>query len=160
MAVAVRRCVLLVVALSLLALPVQAELYTVQLENGNSFESRYRPQAASWDDSQILLLTDVGNWIALPRAEISGMTVDTEVKGFGLVIDTTTVALGIAPNDLPTEEATAADPQLQLLQYLQQQAERPPYSVEQFVEPTEAGGIPVWMTNTVTPPLGGEPPQR
>ncbi len=146
------------------ALPAAADTYTVTLQNGGTFESRYKPQPAPWDAGKLLLLTDVGNWISLPRAQVKGVASMTEVQGFGRVIDTTTVDLGWGPNDRSEGgEEQALSPQDRLLQLLERQGrERRDYSVRQFVEPDQAGGIPLWFTDRTTPPLGGvqlvEPP--
>lgn len=130
------------VALALIALPALAETYTVQLSNGTHFETRYQPKVASWDESMVLVLTDVGNWIAIDQADIVSVDVATEQDGFGKVIDTLTVSLGWAPNDAPAEDPEAAlDPMSRLLNFLQaEEANRPDYSVQQFVEPGQAGG--------------------
>ncbi len=136
------RCTIVASALLLMAFPALAELYTVELANGTSFESRYRPKEVAWDETKILLLTDVGNWIALERSDIVRVTTDTEEQGFGKVIDVHTIALGWAPNDAPVENPEdALDPTSRLLNYLQaQQDNQPDYTVDQFVEPGEAGG--------------------
>lgn len=158
-------------ALVLVALPAAAEMYTVALTNGGSFDTRYRPEVATWDDGLLTIMTDVGNWIAIPRQEVVAITAETEVRGFGTVISTNTIALGWAPNDapVPADEASA-DPRDRLLQLLERQLQpEPDYSIQQFVDPSDAGGIPVWMTRSNTPPLSGgsndalsagEPPQK
>ncbi len=129
-------------ALALVALPASAEIYTIKLSNGTEFDSRQEPKEVDWDDSIVMVLTDVGNWIALDKADIVGVEVDTENRGFGMVIDVHTVALGWAPNDQPAEDPDAAlDPMSRLLDFLSaEQANRPDYSVDQFVEPGQAGG--------------------
>ena len=152
-------------ALLLVAFPALSETYTVELSNGTSFESRYRPIQAAWDESKVMLLTDVGNWIAVERADIVAVEVGTESKGFGKVIDIHTIALGWAPNDAPTGDADAAlDPTTRLLNFLQDQsANRPDYNVQQFVDPSDAGrnhgGLPVGgytgLGDTAFPTRGG-----
>jgi hypothetical protein len=142
-----RITVALSLTLALAALPAAAELYTITLANGTEFESRQQPIEVDWDDSLVLVLTDVGNWIAIEKADVVGVEVDTETKGFGKVIDVHTIALGWAPNDQPADDPEAAlDPTTRLLNYLQaQDQDRPDYSVDQFVDPSEAGlgGLPV-----------------
>ena len=128
--------------------PAIAEVYTVKLNNGLSINSRYRPHEAAWDKGQVMLLTEFGNWITLKKANIENVLVDTESKGYGTVIDTNTISLGWAPNDLDEAgaEQESSDPTTRLLNYLQtseQPAEN--YSVEQFVEPGAASGIPLSM---------------
>ena len=132
-----------------------AEIFTVKLKNGNWFQSRYQPQTAGWDTSKIMVLTEVGNWIALPADEIADITSETENRGFGVVLDTTTIVLGWAPNDA-VDQDEEIDPQTELLRLLEARTRpQPSYSVEQFAEPSQTGGIPIWMTGVTTPPLGG-----
>ena len=133
-------------AVVLVALPVAAETFTLKLKNGNSFETRYRPQVASWDPDMVMMLTDHGHWIALPRQDIEEVISDFEARGFGKIINTTTIDLGIAPNDLPTPDEQQAPSALEQLQSILQQDQRS-YDVQQFVSPNEAGrtggGLPV-----------------
>src|SRR3990167_5725808 len=51
------------VALILVAGSAAAEIFTVTLHNGNTFETRYQPQEASWDPSWVLLMAENGNQI-------------------------------------------------------------------------------------------------
>ena len=153
------------VALLLIALvaasPLAADVFTVKLANGKSFKSRYQPIESPRAEGKIQFLTDTGNWIALSKDNVISVESDTESRGFGKVIDTQTIALGWDPTGATTETATeeGQDPTAQLLNYLiqqdQQSSAREPYSTQQFVDPSEAGGIPMWMTNTTTPPMGG-----
>lgn len=147
---------LVVFAALLLAVPATAEIYTVTLSNGTEFETRYRPKEASWDQSKVMVLTDVGNWIALDKGDIVSVISETENEGFGKVIDRSTIVLGWSANDAPTEDPEASlDPMARLFNYLSaQDANRPDYSVPQFVEPGEAGqgGLPV---SGLTPPPTG-----
>jgi hypothetical protein len=137
---------LLVLVVVLVALPAMAETFTVKLKNGNSFETRYRPQEASWDPDMVMMLTDHGHWIALPRAEVDEVVSDFEERGFGKIIDTTTIDLGIAPNDLPTPDQAQTPSALEQLQSILQQQQRS-YDIQQFVSPGQAGrtggGLPV-----------------
>ena len=87
----------------LAALPGAAEIYTVTLTNGSLFESRYQPRQAAWDEGMMELATETGLWIAMPKSLVQSVTAMSETKGFGRVIDTTTIDLGFAPNDLPEE---------------------------------------------------------
>jgi hypothetical protein len=125
---------------ALAAAPVAAEVYTVTLTNGSTFESRYQPRQASWDATVIELLTETGNWIAMPKTLVSEVVAASESKGFGRVIDTTTIDLGFAPNDLPQETAGQAT-QLTPLE----QAFNRNYDIQQFAEPNAVGGgLPVF----------------
>lgn len=157
----IRRSLACVAALVLLsALPATAVVFTIHLKNGNSFETRYRPQIASWDENTVLMITNVGNRIALMKSDVEEITADTQLQGYGTVIDTTTIALGLAPNDLPLPEE-ATDTQTRLLNYIDQMANQPRtnYSVQQFVSVENAGatgGLPAW---DLTPGTVAQPPR-
>jgi hypothetical protein len=144
-----------VVALLAAVAPAMAETYHVKTVAGDEFLTRYQPEEASWDNGQILFLTEVGNWIALPKDDVAGITTETENKGYGRVIDTTTIALGRSPNDAATPEEEAAQKQdspMDALRSLLSQ-QQPSYSVQQFVEPSEAGGgLPVSFGFGYSPP--------
>jgi len=140
------------VALCALGAPLGAEIFHVELVDGNVFDTRYQPEEASWDSTLVLMLSDTGNWIAVPKSEIAGITTETETKGFGKVIDTTTVLLGWAANDAPLPEDEAQFAAVERMQQLFEQQQRgQDYTVEQFVEPGEAGrgGLPAYGA---TPP--------
>lgn len=137
-----------------------AASYIVTLHSGDVFESRYQPATANFDDGMILLLTEYGNWIALDKADVAGVTTDVESRGFGTVIDTKTVSLGILPNDAVDPDEQEPPSQAEVLQQLllQQQQNQPDYTVDQFVEPGSAGvgGLPVGAaTNPASPVLIG-----
>jgi len=162
-----RRRTLVVVALAAaVTLPAAADVFTVELVSGASLATRYKPIEDPGDASKVLLLTDQGNWIALRKDTIADVTSETELKGFGLVIDSQTVFLGVSANDLERAGVEGPlDPTAQLLQMLQGQQQAEPYSVPQFVNSEEAGGIPVQFLQQTTPPLGGydrfsTPPRR
>lgn len=157
--------VALAAAALMLAAPfAAAETYTVQLLDGGTFLSRYQPQEAGWDTDQLLLLTEYGNWIAVAKADVQGITTETENKGYGRVIDTTTISLGLKVNDMPVarDPSTLSDTE-RLINFLQDQdygSGGADYSVDQFVEPGLAGqgGIPA--TGLITTPggsVGGTP---
>ncbi len=151
-------------ALTLLAvLPAAAEYHTIKLKNGNEFDSLYRPQLAAEGGDKVLVATETGNWIALPIAAIESVVSHIEARGFGKVINTTTILIGTAPNDaeVPGEETEAQDPATRLLNYLESQQspqQAPPFNVQQFAEPNTGGGIPLGFTTTTTPPLAGAGP--
>lgn len=128
----------------LLPIAATAAAFTVTLDNGNTMISRYQPKLSMPDETKVMFLTDTGNWISLPRERVVGVTSETELRGFGRVINTTTIALGFAPNEgNPADEAGAAtDPTTQLLRYLTQRdsaAQQQDYSVDQFVDTENAG---------------------
>ncbi|HEX2162453.1 MAG TPA: hypothetical protein VHM02_00750 [Thermoanaerobaculia bacterium] len=130
------------------AAPAAAD-WIVVLDNGSELVSRYQPEEASWDSSVVLVMTAEGNMIGLSRDEIASVTSDIESRGFGTVIDDKTIALGWAPNDqpVPEEGGEAASPELALLQQMLAlqaaqavAAQTPGVSVQQFVDPSAAGG--------------------
>jgi hypothetical protein len=126
------------VAFVLVAGTAVAESYTVQLASGATLLTRHRPQEASWDRNMILVLTDVGNWIAVERGEIASIVSDLHNRGFAKRIDATTVVLGWSANDY--DETTAA---------ANAQSFGPPersYDQQQFVDPEDvSGGFPAYM---------------
>ena len=155
-------------ALSLLAAPAGAEIYRVTLNNGQTFDTNYQPQEASWDASMVLLLSDVGNWIGVSKADIQQVEPVNETGSFGVQIAVNTYELGISANDAEAAAEAAlaaggapgapgaapaaggADARAQMLQLMlqqqqlenqQRQAEQR-YSVQQFVEPNQTQGIP------------------
>lgn len=124
-----------------------AATFTVMLDNGTSILTRYQPRLSMPDEANVMLLTEVGNWISIPREHVVDVTTDIESRGFGRVIDTTTIELGFAPNELEmTDGDTPTDPAARLLEYMTQRDSQPAqdYSVSQFVdtESAGAGGFP------------------
>lgn len=143
--------------LSLLALacavPAGAEIFFVTLNNGSTIETAYQPQAASWDPSMVLLLTDQGNWIGLPQADIKEVRSESQIAGYGRAIDDNTFELGFAPNDATDPNAKPADPAETRAQMLEQMVMRQQeeldrrateenFTVQQFVDPEDLQGIP------------------
>ena len=144
-----RRPVFTIAALMfLIVVPAMSAVYTIHLKNGNSFESRYKPRVAGWDENKIMVTTDVGNKITLHRDDVVDIVTDFETQGYGTVLDTTTIVLGFAPNDAPVPGDETVDPGVEMLRALQQRGARPNYSVEQFVEPSVQ--IPIDETQVVT----------
>jgi|CXWL01.1.fsa_nt_gi hypothetical protein len=132
-----RRQLGLVVACTLLAaLPASAEIYTVMLKSGNSFDSRYPPRVAAYDANKVLVFTEWGNWMAVDRNDVSEVTTQTATMGYGTVLDTTTISLGTMAND-KAEEGQGAPPT---------PAADKPYSIDQFVEPGKTQGLPLSYT--------------
>lgn len=135
-------------ALALLALPAGAEIYTITLTNGSVIETAQQPQEASWDSNLVLFLSEVGNWAGVSKAEIESVLSESQRKGYGIRINDTTVAIGWAPNDLPTEEEAAqgrdgVDRAAQALDRMAAQAEQDrQYTINQFVEPEQSQGMP------------------
>lgn len=133
--------------LALLAVPAGAEIYTITLTNGTVVETAQQPQEATWDSNLVLFLSDVGNWIGVSKAEIESVRSESQRKGYGIRISDSTIAIGWAPNDLPTEEeaqgGTGADRVGQALDRIvgMQEQDRQ-YSIDQFVEPESTQGMP------------------
>ena len=137
---------IVVVAMIFAAVPSMAEVFTIHMKNGNSFETRYQPRLAAWDESKVVFLTDLGNRITLYKEDIAEISAETEIKGYGTMIDTTTIVLGWAPNDAPLPGEQTVDPAQEWMNFLEQQTQQRDFSVDQFVEPSEAGqgGLPSW----------------
>ena len=98
------RIVALGLALAMVAGSAGAALFTITLTNGTSFETRYRPVQAEWDDNQVMIMTDAGNWIALQKNEIADVESRAEISGYGFQLNTTTLFLGWSPNDVVDDE--------------------------------------------------------
>lgn len=157
-------------AFALLAAPAAADVFQVTLSNGTTVETVYQPQEASWDSSMVLLLTEVGNWIGVRKAEIESVQNVTQRGGFGVRINATTVAIGWSANDAEDPNAVAAGGQpgselearfQQAIQNLNQAIEnvqsqqdaQQSYTMDQFVEPGETQGIPGGLISPYgTPP--------
>src|SRR6185503_19525114 len=121
------------------------------------------PKQATWGPAMVTFVDETGTEISLPQALVSDVTAQSEVKGYGRVIDTTTVDLGYMPNDL--------DQSQQLMQQQAQQAALFGQSFggntgtqgPAFLEPGEpgaAGGIPFGFTgigNAFNTPTGFVP---
>ena len=144
------RCLssLLAAASLLCALPAAAEVYTIRLTNGSAFESRYQPKQAAWDATLVTFVDETGTEIALPQAVVADVVAQSEQKGYGRVLNTTTVDLGFMPNDLDQSQQVMAryaamNPESQLT--LGSNAGG------QFIEPNAIGvGIPVGFNATST----------
>ncbi|REJ83903.1 MAG: hypothetical protein DWQ36_19295 [Acidobacteria bacterium] len=137
--------------------------YIVNLKNGSTIISKYRPVTADFDETLMLMMTESGNTIAIEKAAIDTIVSDLENRGFGTVINTTTVVVGRSAND------AAVDDEAQILQELSA------YSAINNIlnigsgfdaslgsaafgaapaEAAPAGSIPVSFISTTTPPIG------
>ncbi|HEX3555046.1 MAG TPA: hypothetical protein VIA62_17610 [Thermoanaerobaculia bacterium] len=138
----------LVLAFALLAAPATAEVFHVTLTNGTTVDSSVQPQQASWDPNMVMLLTEVGNWVGFPKAEVASIKAEDPTAGFGVRISSTAIALGQFSNDLPEagKGSTQDDLNNRYLslanKMLEQQERQQHYSVQQFVEPGQTQGIP------------------
>ncbi|MBZ0111296.1 MAG: hypothetical protein K8J08_02435 [Thermoanaerobaculia bacterium] len=132
--------------LTLLAGSATAETYTITMTNGTTFQSRYDPVEAPWDENKILFLNEYGTHMTLIKDDIESVTAASETNGFGRVIDSTTIDLGILLVDVPKpEEQDSQETQREnFASYLDAANAR--YSVDQFVDPSQAGagGLPAW----------------
>ena len=133
----VLRITVLTVLMVAAAATAHAEYFTVTLTNGTSFQTRYRPVPAEWDDNVVMINTDRGNWIGLYADEVADVTSHAESTGFGYQLDTTTLFVGWAP-ELEPEEGEEGEEGLDL------QAMFPDEDtsgvLEQFVDIPGAGG--------------------
>ena len=145
---------LLVFALCVVpAVPASAEVFHVTLTNGSVIDTAYQPQQASWDPGMVLLMTDTGNWVGFPKDEIDNIRAEDPAQGFGVRISDKTIALGLAPNDLPlpTENGAqqANDRYFELVERALAAAEkRQNYSIQQGVSTEQTQGIPVGFGNS------------
>lgn len=120
------------------AVTAHAEYFTVTLTNGTSFQTRYRPVPAEWDDNVVMINTDRGNWIGLYADEVADVTSHAESTGFGYQLDTTTLFVGWAP-ELEPEEGEGEEGGLNLEEMFPEEA--PSGVLEQFVDiPGAEGG--------------------
>ena len=81
---------------ALISVPASAAVFKIELTNGETLETRYRPRQSTQDENKILLITKHGNWISLPKDVIESVSSDFESKGYGTVLSTTTIVLGFA----------------------------------------------------------------
>jgi hypothetical protein len=135
------RALVPVLALALLAaLPAAAEVYSINLSNGTTFQTRYQPKQAAWDPSVLTFVDETGLEVALPRAMVSSVTALSETKGFGKLNNTTTIDLGFAPNDLPEQQRQAQAAQQAMNGGFFDRS----FTQQQFVDPSQTSGIPVY----------------
>jgi hypothetical protein len=142
------RAWLLVLAFVLLAMPAMAEVFHVTLANGTTVDSSVQPQQASWDPNMVMLMTEVGNWVAFPKEEIADIKIVDPTAGFGIRISSTAIALGRFSNDLP-DTAKGNTPEDINNRYLslatkalELQEQQQHYSIQQGVSTEQTQGIP------------------
>jgi hypothetical protein len=90
--------------LAVASAPAGAQAYRVTLKNGNTFLAKYAPEEASYDSTKVVIFTDVGNRIALAKDDVEDVSIDIEHRGFGKVVDDTTIVVGWSANDAPGGE--------------------------------------------------------
>ncbi len=118
-----------------------AGTFTVTLTNGATFATRYRPVEAEWDDSIVLIHTDLGNPIALRKDELADVTSSVETSGFGYQVNTTTLFVGWSPLDAAEEEGGEGSGRRDEGRFAEPAPPAmPTFTVEQFVNPNSAGG--------------------
>jgi hypothetical protein len=151
---------------SVTAIPATAEVFHVQLKNGGIIDTLKQPEQSSWDAGVVLLLTEYGNWIGLDQKDIEVVTAESSTSGFGIPINTTTIAIGWAPNDAVDPNAPAADgskagtssPAAQQsaaaleAMYKQQEAQSH-YTIQQGVSTEQTQGIPSAFVSPSTTPI-------
>jgi len=138
--------------------PVSAALFTVTLANGTTFASRYQPRDAEFDSQKIVFLDEMGLLVSLPKSDVVSVESDMDQKGFGHMLDDTTMAFGWAPNDRgevdPNEAIASSD-------VGSGEAAEPIYNVNEtpamplyITIPNEVGPAPVAAPAPVVPPPG------
>ena len=151
-------CIVLLVAgfVSLAASSASAEAYRITLNNGNEFVSMYPPVPAPFDDSMKMVMTSVGNVIAIAESDIASVELDEEVKGYGRRINTATIEVGWAANDAMTPEQlqAAADAAAQSGQQFAP-VRQPVFNSPLVGEPNSGGGIPLSFANSGSIPMSG-----
>lgn len=95
----------------LIASSVSAVVFTVTLTNGTTFETRYRPSVADWDENYVMLRTDMGNWISLAKSDVADVSTAAEATGFGFQVDSSTLYVGFTPGDITVEGEEGAEGQ-------------------------------------------------
>ena len=146
----------LAVLVAMPATPANAEVYHVKLHNGSVIDTAYQPVQCTWDPNMVLIMTDVGNWIGLDQKAIESVESETQVRGFGVAINTSTIAIGWAPNDAadPSTLTPPSATDLAIQKLLQDQQQRANYSVQQGVSSEQTQGIPSGLAG-----YGGIPTQ-
>lgn len=146
--------------LALVAGPAMATIYTITLKNGTVFESRYRPAEADWDETQLVFLTDWGNWMSIAKDDVDSILSEIEGRGFGTQIDTTTIAFGWDPGLSEEEtdrllgegeegeggsegEKAMTEAFQDMANTIERSRQVPDFSIDQFVEPDESMGQPM-----------------
>ena len=129
-----------------LATVAGAGTYTVTMKNGTTFETRYKPVDADWDDRIIMINSDRGNWIALLKDDVADVTSSVEASGFGYQVNTTTVFVGFAPNEDPVQDGEGGEGGEggsggSALDGLPDPYADPGFTLEQFVDVPSEGGV-------------------
>lgn len=99
-------------ALWFVSFPVLANnSYIVNLKSGATIISKYRPVESDFDPELMLMMTAAGNTVVIPKADIDTIVSDLENRGFGVVIDTSTVVVGRTANDaaVDSDESILSD---------------------------------------------------
>ena len=115
-----------------------SEYFTITLTNGTSFQTRYRPVPAEWDDNVVMINSDRGNWIGLHQDEIVDVTSHVETTGFGYQVNTTTLFVGWSPAEIPELGEDGEPKELDLGEMFPEAA--PSNVLNQFVDVPGGGG--------------------
>lgn len=146
-----------------------AQAYEITLLNGNTFLAKGEPEEASYDPEKLVFQTADGNRISLRQDEIQLIELDADNLGFGSILDTQIVVIGITANDYVEPEPGELEG---AYRFLAQQGQTgipgltgpigfggnpfapQTYSAPQFAEPnTTGGGIPLSFVNSGIAPL-------
>ena len=168
--------ILLLVGLTMLCVAASASAHNaflVNLKNGTTLVSKYKPVTAAFDESYMLIMTSAGNTIALEKTAIDSIVSDLENRGFGVVINLSTVIVGRSANDSQEIELNNAGfGDLQSMLQMQNMAnglnqlgggnQSPGFSGPPFdgaATNAPSGGIPLNFVGTpIVPVDGGAPP--
>ncbi len=130
------RLMVLTLVLATMATAAHAEFYTVTLTNGTTFETRYKPVPAEWDENVLIINTDTGNQVGLLAEEVADVASHAEVTGFGYQLNTTTLFVGWSPNDI--DDVGEDGEPMNLEEMFPEPAAS--FTLEQFVDIPVAGG--------------------
>jgi len=125
-----------------MAAVASAGTYTLTLKNGTTFETRYKPVNAEWDDSIMMVSTDQGNWIALRKDEVTEVTSSIAESGFGYQLNTTTIFMGWSPNEDPAADGSDGGEGGEggsINDALPDPYAQPEFTLEQFIDVPTAG---------------------
>ncbi len=170
-----------VALVALLAMPAFATgTFTVHLTNGHEFTTLRQPKEADWDESLMIILTDAGNWIAIPKDSVDIVSASVQEAGFGTILDSKTILMGVHISTSPIddegelnedgEEAAETGAMTAILsrynEFMDQLEDRTftgggsggaaeGFTTEQFAEPGSGGGAPYDTYATDAAPSSG-----
>jgi hypothetical protein len=156
------RALVLAAVATAVSAPLAAAEFMIHLTNGMTFESRYQPRDADWDAQKVVFIDGTGNIISVLKSDIDRIESDVGAKGYGHMLDDTTMAFGWAPND-----KGESDPNAPLASSGEDAApEEPIYNVNEtpalpvfYTVPTDAVAPQTVVPAPTPPPAAAEPPQ-